>query len=247
MNDSIHATFWHHVEELRHTLLRVVAIIVLGMAISACFYSTIFQFITAPVAVGEAGVPQLIILKPTEGITIAIKVCFWTGLVGTSPLWLIQLLQFILPALEAREKQGLVPFFLAIIVFFALGGSFSYFVTIPIANHYLALFNNNMGINMWTLSNYIDYSFLLILGNGLAFEIAVILFFLVHYRWISPQTLREKRRYYIVAAFIFSAIITPPDVITQLTLALPLTLLYELAIVYAKLREYPVKQTNTPL
>jgi sec-independent protein translocase protein TatC len=241
MSNEKLSTFWQHIEEFRLTLLKIIAIICIGTAIAACFYPYIFQWLSAPLNDTASNTPSLIILKPTEGIIIAMKVCFWVGLAATSPIWLFQLLLFILPALKSEEKKGILPFLLATILFFFLGVFFSYQVTIPLANHYLMAFNLSMGVNMWTLSHYVDYSFILMFGNGLAFEVTVILFFLVHYGWVTHHTLREKRKYFIVSAFIFSAIITPPDIMTQLLLAIPLTLLYEAAIIYAKLRKSNTK------
>lgn len=244
MSDDHLSTFWQHIEELRKTLLRVIAIVLIGMAAAACFYPYIFEWISAPIQSAGSEPTPLVILKPTEGIVIAMKVCFWVGLIATSPLWLFQLMLFGLPALKAEEKRGIIPFMVATILFFLLGVAFSYQVTIPLANHYLALFNHSMGVNMWTLSHYIDYSFILMFGNGLAFEVMVILFFLVHYRWVSYATLKEKRKYFIVSAFIFSAIITPPDIMTQLLLAVPLCLLYEVATLYARLRQARTQQAE---
>lgn len=246
MGDEELSSFGQHLEELRRTLLKMFGTILIGMAVAAFFYPTLFQWISAPLHEistqflsthsATANVPPLLILKPTEGLIVALKICFWTGLVATSPLWLWQFLFFLLPALRAEEKRAIVPFMIATLLFFFLGILFSVQVVIPLANHYLAVFNLEMGFNMWSLSHYIDYTFILLFGNGLAFEVAVLLFFLVHYHWASAAMLIEKRKYFIVCAFIFAAIVTPPDVLTQLLLAIPLSLLYEFAILYAKIR-----------
>lgn len=232
MSNEQNTTFWEHIQELRTTLLKMIIIILLGTTIAACFYPYLFTLIKTPLDTLH-GTPKLVILKPTEGIVIALKVSFWTGLITTSPLWLFQFLLFFLPALKSEEKRGIFPLFVALLLFFFIGVTFSYQVTIPLANHYLLLFNENLGVNMWTLGNYIDYTFVLLLGNGLAFEVMVILFFLVHFQWVTQKQLREKRKYFILGAFVFSALITPPDVITQLLLAIPLSLLYEIAILYS--------------
>lgn len=231
MSDLSYATLWDHFEELRKRLLFAIAVVVLGMGVAALFYEPLFAAITAPLSGG-----RLVILKPTEGIVIAMKVCFWVGLVATSPLWMLQLSLFIIPALHGGERRLLLPLGAALLLFFLLGSYFCYAVTLPLANHYLLLFNSSMGENLWSLESYIDYSFLLLLGNGLAFEVAVLLLFAVHVGLFSADALVGKRRLYILFAFIFSAIVTPPDAITQIALALPLTLLYELAILYAKFR-----------
>lgn len=176
---------------------------------------------------------KLIILGPTEGLMTAFKVSFWVGLSLTSPFWLYLLAAFITPALQREEAQALFPFFFFSICFFSLGVLFSYLVTIPFANNYLTLFNEEVGKNLWSLTYYLDYTLILMLANGIAFETGVVLFFLVHYRFITHDTMIQKRRYAIVGAFILGAILTPPDIMTQLMLALPLIILYEAAILYA--------------
>lgn len=176
---------------------------------------------------------KLVILSPTEGIVAAFKVSFWIGFAASSPLWLYFIGSFIAPALNREEKRALLPCFALSLIFFSLGLLFCYKITLPLANSYLSLFNAAIGQNLWSLSHYLDYTLILMLANGIAFESAVILFCLVHFRLITPEAMRQKRRFAIVAIFIAAAILTPPDVVTQLLLALPLLLLYEAALLYA--------------
>ncbi len=186
----------------------------------------------------EKEVPHhpLIILGPIEGMLTMLKVCFWCAVISTSPLWLFLLLRFISPALEVRHRLLIFPFLGMSLLFLSAGILFGFYITIPIANQYLSFFNQSIGTNLWSLTHYLDYSVFLLLANGLAFELAVILFFLVHYRMISVESLVEKRRHMIVAAFIIGAILTPPDVLTQLMLAIPLIGFYELIILYGRMR-----------
>ena len=179
---------------------------------------------------------KLILLSPLDGLAAALKICFWTGLVLSSPIWIYLLLKFAAPALEKHEWKMLIPFVCISLIFLALGIGFAYFMTIPLAIQYLEGFNANIGTNLWTLSHYLDFSLFLMLSNGLAFELSLILFFLVHFSIISAQQLADKRRHMIVLAFILGAVLTPPDITTQIMLAIPLIGLYELAILYARLR-----------
>lgn len=178
---------------------------------------------------------QLVLLSPTEGLTTILKTSLWVGAITTSPLWLYFILQFIAPALHFCERNVLFPFLAISLLFLSLGFAFAFSITIPIANNYLTGINETLGLNFWSLSQYLDYSILLIFANGLAFEVCVILFFLVHFGWISAEKMKSYRRAIIVAIFIASAILTPPDVLTQLLLAFPLIAIYELAILYAQL------------
>lgn len=180
---------------------------------------------------------KLPILSPTEGFATSLKVSFWVGLVLSSPIWLYILMLFIAPGLHAGERLIFAPFLFASVLFFLSGLVFSYFFTLPIANSYFSLFNAQIGINMWTLAHYLDYTLILLLSNGLAFEVAVVLFFLVHHGFVRGEQLESLRRPMIVAAFILAAVLTPPDVLTQVMLAIPLILIYEGTLFYAKIRQ----------
>jgi sec-independent protein translocase protein TatC len=177
---------------------------------------------------------RLLILSPLEGVILTLKVSFWASLVFTSPLWSWLLLQFILPGLKKSEKILLIPLIGWSFFWMGLGFAFAYFINIPFANNYLESFNSSIGQNAWTLAFYVDYTLILLLGHALAFEIGLVLLCLVHYQCLSPEWLISKRRLMILTAFILAAILTPPDVPTQLILALLMVGLYEIAILYGK-------------
>lgn len=178
---------------------------------------------------------RLVVLSPLEGFLAALKVSAWMGIVGTSPLWMALWLRFLLPGLQMQEKRMVAPFLGISLLFVVMGLIFAFFVTIPMANQYLQIWNAEIGVNLWSLSEYLDYTIVLLLSNAFAFECAAILLFLVHIGVLDGTMLRSKRRHAIVLAFVIGAILTPPDVLTQCLLALPLLGLYELIIVYARL------------
>lgn len=177
---------------------------------------------------------NLVLLGPLEGITTTLKVCFWTGIVITSPFWLYLVLSFIAPAFNASRRHLAIGFLAISLVFLFSGFLFAYCITLPLANQYLLAFSSSLGENLWSLQRYIDYTLLLLLANGLAFELSLVLFFLVHIGILTEEMMRSKRRHAIVAAFILAAVLTPPDVLTQILLAIPMLVFYELAILYAK-------------
>ena len=178
----------------------------------------------------------LVVFGPIEGMLIALKVSFWTAVVFSAPFWAYFILRYLLPALHPDEKRLLAPFLALSAAFIAAGLLLAYKITIPLANAYLQAFNSTIGTNLWSLSNYLDYTLFLMLANAFAFELAVVTLFLVHLGVLTAEFLAGKRRYAIVAAFILGAILTPPDILTQLMLALPLIALYELALLYARIR-----------
>jgi sec-independent protein translocase protein TatC len=179
----------------------------------------------------------LVLLGPTEGLGTIFKLAFWVSLVATSPLWLFLLLRFIAPGLQQTEKAFVLPFLgLSLLALFG-GILFAWIFTLPIANSVLRQINAGIGTDLWSLGHYLDYSVILLLGNALAFEGAVLVFFLVHQGYLTPDGMRRCRRHVIVGTLFMSAVLTPPDVFTQLLLTIPLLCLYELSILYAVWRQ----------
>lgn len=187
----------------------------------------------------------LYVFGPIEGMYAILKLCLWTGITATAPVWIFFLIQFIYPALQNKERRLLLPFLLLSFFFISVGCAFAFLITIPLANTYLQAFNQNIGINLWSLSNYLDYTFLLLLANGLAFELAAIGLFLVQIGLISFQWLAAKRRSFILIAFIGGAVLTPPDVLTQMILAVTMIGIYEGVILYAKLKSRLDKKSKS--
>lgn len=180
--------------------------------------------------------PQLVILGPLEGLLISLKSSLWIGTFASSPLWLLLVTQFFLPGLRSHEKRLILPFILTSITFILMGSLFAYWVTIPIANRYLASFNETIGTNLWSLGNYLDYTLFLLMANGLAFELGAVGVFAVHLQYLTAEGLTANRRIAILMIFVISAILTPPDILTQFMLAIPLISLYEAVIIYARLQ-----------
>ncbi len=178
----------------------------------------------------------LLILGPLDGLALVFKLSLWLSIALTAPLWGWYWLRFILPGLKEQERRLLVPFLIGSLISLSLGVAFAYYVTLPLATHYLTHLNLSIGQNAWSLNHYINYLMLVCLGHAIAAELGLLLLFLVHFRLLSPSWLIAKRRYMIVLAFILSALLTPPDVLTQVLLALPLIGLYEISIWYARWR-----------
>lgn len=299
-HDHHYASFWTHIEALRCALLRILAIIGVGVIICFLCYSPLIAFLTSPLTEtttkaqaplihtplaqiyifnalstsqvvtlpAEAFAPTnlsagvmpltshtyrlpaggsliyakktvpttaLVLLGPLEGMLTALKTSFWLGGVLTSPLWLLVCMQFIAPALRASEKRLILPFLITSLAFILLGCAFAFMLTIPLANTYLIAFNQEIGTNLWSLTHYLDYTVFLLLANGLSFELCAVGLFAVQLGLITAESLIAKRRIAIVCAFVLGALLTPPDILTQVMLAIPLMLLYEAVILYARL------------
>lgn len=202
--------------------------------------STNHQFVTIlpgdSITTQQVHPAKLAIFSPAEGLMTVLKLSFWVGMFGSSPIWLYWIYRFVAPALHTTERKIFIPFAVLSLLFSCLGIAFSYYITIPMANVYLNAFNAEIGQNFWGLSQYLNYTLILLLSNALAFEMSVILFFLIHFGKISVATMRKYRPFAVVGIFTLSAILTPPDVFTQAMLALPLVGFYELGIIYARLK-----------
>ena len=219
-----------HLEDLRSALIRILIIVGLGFISTVAFYSSILHLLTNHWLIDQ----PLLILGPLDGVFLTCKICFWVSILATSPLWGWVALHFILPGLKKREKALLFPFVLGSVLFVCLGLSVAHKWTIPLANTYLMAFNGTIGQNLWTLSNYLDYILTIYLGHALAFELGLVLFLLIHFRLLSASWLIAKRRFIILFAFLLGAILTPPDIPTQLLMAGCFIICYELGILYAK-------------
>lgn len=190
---------------------------------------------------------KLLFLGPLEGITLIFKISFWIGLTVTAPFWCWRLFKFISPGLHSHEKIILYPFLIGSCICIALGVALAYGVTIPLANHYLQAFNAALGQNAWSFAHYVDYTLLIFLGHMIAAEICLLLLILVHFGLFTHEWLISKRKYAIVLSLVLAAILTPPDILTQFALAIPLMVLYELAIIYAKCRFSIMQKKEPPL
>jgi sec-independent protein translocase protein TatC len=224
---------WDHVEELRKAIIRCGWTILAASLLAFCFHKPLFALFITPL-----GFEKFVLLSPLEGFFSAAKLSFWVGFVLSSPLWLYFLLSFFLPALNRKEKKLLFPFFLCSAIFIFIGIFFAYTVTLPLTFNFLKNFNASLGENLWSLSKSLDLVLSLLLAHGLIFELYVVLLFLVRVNLCSYELLQKARRGVIVAVFILAAILTPPDVLSQLLLALPMLLLYESALIYARYRKH---------
>lgn len=185
--------------------------------------------------------PKLLILSPEEGFSTVLKICFWIGLTLTCPIWCYFIFRFIAPALLPNEKSIVLPFLLFSSFFIVSGILFAINITIPITNAYLHTFNENLGLNLWSFSNYIDYTLLLVFSNVIAFELLVVIFLLVHFGVLTSEKMKQSRKFMILSSFILGALLTPPDILSQFLLALPMIVLYEAMILYSILKK---KLTN---
>jgi sec-independent protein translocase protein TatC len=202
-------------------------------AICLYFARSIFAFLVQPLV--AAGQGKLIFTQIFEAFFVEIKVAFFAALMLAFPIIANQLWQFVAPGLYRQEKRALLPFLLATPLLFLMGASLAYFVAVPVALHFLLGFQGDVGgIQQEALpavGNYLSFIMQFLFGFGLAFLLPVLLMLMERAGIVSRSQLKGARRYAIVGAFAIAAVLTPPDVGSQLLLAIPLILLYEMALI----------------
>ncbi len=231
--DDTRAPLLEHLIELRRRLLWSVA--ALAVAFGTCLYfaEPIFAFLVQPLL--RAGQGKIIYTDVFEAFFVNLKVAFFASLMVAFPVTATQLWQFVAPGLYRQEKQALLPFLFMTPVLFTGGAALAYYVAMPVALKFLLGFQGDVGgVQQEALpgvGNYLSFVTKFIFGFGVAFLTPVLLMLLERAGIVTRRQLVAGRRYAIVGAFVIAAVLTPPDILSQLLLAVPLVLLYELALI----------------
>jgi sec-independent protein translocase protein TatC len=233
-DSSVQETFISHLIELRDRLLRAIIAIVVVLLCLFPFAKDIYALLAAPlVRVLPAGA-TMIATDVTGTFLVPLKVTLMAAFVIALPYVLWQMWAFIAPGLYQHERKLAVPVILSSFLFFLIGMSFAYFIVFPVAFGFFAGYAP-AGVQMMTdIDKYLSFVLTMFIAFGVTFETPVIVIVLVHLRVVTLVQLRAIRSYVIVGAFVIGAIFTPPDVISQLLLAVPLWLLYELGLLLAR-------------
>ena len=218
-------TFTEHLEELRNRLFKSLAALLLGLAASYCFIDSIVAFVTAP-----AG--KLYYMRPAEAFFIYLKVGIVSGALLASPLIFYQLWAFIMPAFSMKQRLRLSGLAALSVLLFVAGLSFAYNFVLALGWVFFTGFGAQNIQSMISMENYIDFILVVLLPFGVIFELPLLLTIGACCGLITSFALKKYRRYVIFISFLVAAILTPPDVVSQVMLALPLLLMYELSIIF---------------
>jgi sec-independent protein translocase protein TatC len=219
-----------HLTELRDRLIRSVYAIGFGAIICWFFADKILATIAEPIK-RYLKDGKLVFLSPTDMFVAHMKIALTCGAILACPVWIYQIWKFVAPGLYANEKKYSTIFISAGTFLFLIGVAFSYFLVLPMGLHFLLTFAGDTGQPMITLPEYLGFFTTMSLVFGGAFELPLVIVILGAMGLVDQKFLRDKRRYAIVAMACVSAIITPPDVMSMLTLLGPLWILYEISIV----------------
>ncbi len=220
-----------HLGELRSRIIKCCVALVITTSIGLVFYQPIFEFLRRPAE--DLG---LIFTDLTEFIGTYFRVALSAGIAVAMPYLVYQIFAFIAPGMTSKEKRYVLTMLPGVVIMFLLGCAFAYFVAMPPALRFLYTFGSDIATPMIKISNYVTVVIRLLLALGLVFETPIIIMALARMGLVTPQWLADKRKYWIVIAFIISALITPTfDPINQTIVAAPLIILYELSIYLSKI------------
>ena len=219
-----------HLEELRKRLIFSFIALAVGFGISYGFKEKLFLFLSRPL---EKHLPEgstLQYISIPEAFLTYLKISLFGGLILAMPVLLYQIWRFVAPGLYEREKRYFIPFVLFSMLFFLGGASFCYYIVFPFVFRFFMSFSGGSLIAMPAIRQYLSFATRLLIAFGLVFEMPIFFFFLGRVGLVSYKGLARQRRMAVVLVFVGAALLTPPDVVSQLMLAGPLMILFELSI-----------------
>ncbi len=240
--------FLDHIEEFRSRLLKILVGMIIPVGVAMFFYEELFAFMLYPIRenglvdellaffnasefLEQTGTPVILqAINPSDTFLSAIKISVTVGIFVSLPWIIYQIWMFVSPALTRSEKKHTFPVVFFATTFFLIGAAFAYLIVLPFALNFLANFGGTLVQNQWAISEYFDLILKFLLSFGIVFEMPLLAYILAKLDLITASFLRSYRRYAVVVIIVLAAILTPPDVVSQVLMAIPLLALYELSI-----------------
>ena len=233
-------SLWEHLDELRSRLVKACSSVVLIFFVAMAVAEKLILFLREPLLeVLPPKYANLHFTGPLDVIMAEMKVAFLVSIVLGCPVWLYQFWRFIEPALYKNERKYVFPFIVASVALFFTGTIFCYYVMLPLSLKFLIGMGMEVGIPIITVGDYVSLLTLLIIGFGFIFETPVILVILAMMDLITAKGMAENRRYVIVGILIVAAVLTPPDPVSQMAMAIPMYIMYEISIIIIRMIKKP--------
>jgi len=223
-----------HLKELKKRLGIAIITFILGVLVLMNFSEVVFEFISTPIRDALPPNTPLIFLNAPDVFFTYLKIALVLSLFATAPITFYQLWAFVAPGLYKNERRAFLGYFVSSLLLMLSGAAFAFYIVFPLIFEFFLGFSTDLIQAMPAIKEYLTLVLKLLFAFGMSFQIPIIIMLLVRMDLVSIQGLKAKRRYVFVWAFIFAAILTPPDIISQTLLALPMLLLYEVGIVIAK-------------
>ncbi len=231
---SVTETFIVHLLELRSRLLKIVIGLVVSILAFLPFSNVLYTWLAQPLLRQMPAGTHMIATAVTTPFLVPMKVSTLVAIVASLPYTLYQIWAFVAPGLYAHERRFIGPLIVVSTLLFLMGMAFAYFFVFPVLFGFITT-SAPVGVSVMTdIGSYLDFVTTMFVSFGLAFEVPIAVLMLVKFNIVKVEALKEARPYVIVGAFIVGAILTPPDVISQVMLAVPLCLLYEAGVLASK-------------
>ena len=235
MKEDEKLPFTSHLDELRSRLIKCFVAVGVGFVLCYGFKEQLFQILTAPLISAMGAGDTLIYTNLPEAFFTFLKAAFLSGILLTSPIIIYQFWMFTAPGLYQKEKRLLLPIVFLSALFFIGGALFGYFVVFPWGFKFFLWFATETIKPMPSMKEYLSFASKLLLAFGLVFELPLVITFLARLGLVSVSFLKKNRKYALLLFFAGAAILTPPDVVTQVMMAMPLMVLYEISILGARI------------
>ena len=226
-----------HLAELRRRATIAIIVYAIGVMVLMNFSELVFEFISMPIRDALPPDTPLIFLNAPDVFFTYLKIALLLSLFATAPVTLYQLWAFVAPGLYQHERKVFVAYFVGSLGLLLTGGAFAFYVVFPLIFEFFLSFSTENIQAMPAIKEYLSLVMKLLFAFGMSFQIPIIIMLLVRMNVVDAAALAEKRRYVFVWVFVFAALLTPPDVISQVLLGVPMLLLYEVGLLLAKFKE----------
>ncbi|HOO96339.1 MAG TPA: twin-arginine translocase subunit TatC [Caldisericia bacterium] len=226
-----------HVEELRGRLLFTAFFVLVCAVVAWWQFDVIYKFLTGPVP--SLGVPAINLhaVGMTEAFASQMMISVIGGIIGAFPIIIYNICMFILPGLNKQEKKALFSYLPAMIILFLVGCAFAAYPIVPIARSFFLTFGQNQLTHIISISSYLDFASLIVLGMGLVFLLPVVILLITSIGLVSPSTIGKSRKIVWIVILIAAAAIAPNDGLSMIAISLPVVILFEISLVIAKIKD----------